>query len=170
MKKNNEILYSNEFLDIEMINPNYPFLVMKKNGVVVVPYDKEGNIYLLNKNRPNVGQYYEVPRGFVEHKEDYKSGAVRELLEETGLEAKEVTTLGVVQPDTGVMSNSVQMYAMLVEDKEDYFEHYDTSDKELSKVVKVSFNDINNFIMKGQIICSYTLSSLFTFKAHSLVK
>lgn len=42
MKKQNDILYSNEFLDIEMINPNYPFLMVKKRGAVTVPYDKKG--------------------------------------------------------------------------------------------------------------------------------
>lgn len=43
MQEQNDILYSNEFLDIKMINPNYPFLMVKKRGVVTVPYGKEGN-------------------------------------------------------------------------------------------------------------------------------
>lgn len=163
MKKQNDILYSNEFLDIEMINPNYPFLMVKKRGAVTVPYDKKGNIYMLHKWRPNVGSYYEVPRGFVENDEAFETGALRELLEETGMKATKLDFLGNVQPDTGLMANSVKMYALLVEEEED-FAYYDCFDKELCKVVKVPQSDLNELIVDGKIICSYTLSSVFVFK------
>lgn len=160
-----KILYSNEFLDIEMINPNYPFLHMKKRGAVVVPYDNKGNIYLLKKNRKNIGTYYEVPRGFVESEESFQVGALRELFEETGMESLKTELLGIVQPDTGVMNNSVKIYAMLVRERKDYYKHYDYSDKEVCNVVKVSLEQISQLILEGRIICSYTLSGICMFKA-----
>lgn len=158
------ILYENEFMKIEMINPNYPFLHMKKRGAVVVPYDNKENIYLLKKNRKNIGTYYEVPRGFVESEESFQVGALRELLEETGMESKKVSELGHIQPDTGVMANDVKMYAVLVEEKES-FNHYDKYDNETSKVTKIPLNDIFKLLNEGKIICSYTLSSLLAFKS-----
>lgn len=163
--KKKDILYSNEFLDIELINPNYPFLQMKKNGAVIIPYDKYKNIYLIKKNRYSVGEYFEAPRGFVENSESYEVAAIRELLEETGMKALKIKPLGTVQPDTGVMNNRVKMYAMLVTERENY-EHYDYSDKDLCKVVKVSLENINRLISEEKIICSYTLSGICAFKAN----
>lgn len=156
-------LYENEFLQIEMINPNYPFLKMKKNGAVIVPYDKEGNVYLLKKYRPNIGEFYELPRGFVENEESFSVGAMRELMEETGMEAIKVNELGIIQPDTGVLANKVKMYAILVEQKDNYYEHFDESDKELSKVYRVSADDITQLIYEGKIVCAYTLGSIFVY-------
>lgn len=161
-KKN--ILFSNEFLDIELINHNYPFLKMKKNGAVIIAYDKYKNIYLLKKNRFSVGEYLEAPRGFVKNTESFEMGAIRELLEETGMNVQKVEKLGTVQPDTGVMNSNVKMYAMLVEERES-FEHFDHTDSELSKVIKVPLDKMDKLISEGKIICSYTLSGICKFKA-----
>jgi 8-oxo-dGTP pyrophosphatase MutT (NUDIX family) len=119
-----DMLFSNEFLEIKMINPNYPFLIMKKRGAVTVPYDEEDNIYMLLKNRPNIGTFYELPRGFVEKDEDFLTGALRELLEETGMTAIKHIFLGEIQPDTGIMSNSVKVYSLQVKKRNNNYTHY----------------------------------------------
>lgn len=166
MKKNTQdILFSNEFMDIVMINPNYPFLQMKKYGVVTIPYDKNGNIYMLHKSRNNIGKYYELPRGFVEHKEDFQTGALRELLEETGMKAGKITRLSKVQPDTGLLSNNVEIIALEVLEKDDNsYSHYDSVDNESNLVVKLNESQINNLLLNNEIICGYTMSALFLFK------
>ncbi|WP_434576990.1 NUDIX hydrolase [Thermoanaerobacterium thermosaccharolyticum] len=158
-----DIIYSNEFLAIKMINPNYPFLIMKKNGAVTVPYDSEGNIYMLHKSRPNIGTYYELPRGFVENDEDFISGAVRELLEETGMECIEHKYLGEIQPDTGIISNKVKAYEMLVDNHKKHYTHYDKADKELVKIKKLTKKDVEKLILDKKIVCGYTLSALNLF-------
>lgn len=158
MAKNN-ILYSNQFMDIVMINPNYPFLMMKKNGVVTVPYDKDGNIYVLKKNRPNIGEYLELPRGFVEDAESYETGALRELLEETGLQAKKVTFMGKLQADTGIVAQNIRLLALEVEPCDDKI-HYDNADKEFNSVLKMSMDDLENAMIDGQIVDNYTLAGV----------
>lgn len=164
----NNILYSNNFLDIKMINPNYPYLEMKRNGAVTVPYDEDGNIYLLYKKR-EIGYFYEVPRGFVESSEDYMSGAVRELLEETGMSHIKVDFLGSVQADTGIMNNKVQIYALQVNMNKKSFNHFDEADNEKNKVVRVSKDEIRDLIIQNRIVCGYTLSALSLFWAYNLV-
>jgi ADP-ribose pyrophosphatase YjhB (NUDIX family) len=157
-----ENLYSNKYLDIVLINPNYPFMKFKQAGVVTLPYDSEGFIYILKKHRPNVGTFYELPRGFVPSTESYEAGALRELLEETGLEALSAKNLGCIQPDTGVLSQSVQFYAINV-GKSDKKEHYDAVDMESNGILRVTQSDIDKLIFSGQIVDGYTLSSLYLY-------
>lgn len=163
-----DILYENAFLKIKMINQNYPFLLMQKNGVVTVPYDDYGNVYMLIKHRPNVGVFYELPRGFVENSEDYKSGAVRELIEETGVTPLTATLLGQIQPDTGVMNNNVRMFALKVNSANisENHVHFDEIDKDTNKVIRLSKVQIDSLITQGKIIDGYTLGALSSFYAH----
>lgn len=160
--KAQEILYSNDFMDIVLINPNYPFLKMKKNGVVAVPYDEDGNIYVLRKNRPNVGIFYELPRGFVETDEDFETGAFRELLEETGMRAVSGRKLGRVQADTGVMATKVEVIAIKVEAIANKV-HYDKADKESNAVIKTTVKQLMRAIVEEKIVCGYTMAGLVKY-------
>lgn len=160
-----EVLYTNEFMDIVMVNPNYPFLLIKKPGVVIVPYDKEGNVYMLYRERINVGKFYELPRGFVESDEDYKVGALRELLEETGMKSGQAIKLGKIQTDTGLMTNNIEVIALEVENISNYT-HYDDSDKTSNLVIGMTKEEISNKILSGDILCSLTLSALVKYLAY----
>lgn len=159
MSNDKKVLYDNEFLRIDLINPNYPFLTMKKRGAVLVPYDKDGCIYLIEKDRPNIGKYFELPRGFVEKGETLEMGALRELLEETGMIPTETELLGHVQPDSGIVNNPVPVYQVLVEKKDDYI-HYDDADVESCKILRRSLVDIDYYVDDGLIVCGYTQSAL----------
>lgn len=160
----NNILYSNEFMDIVMVNPNYPFLQMKKPGVVIVPYDNEGNVYMIKKSRVNVGTYFELPRGFVERAEDFRIGALRELLEETGLHAGRAVRLGNLQTDTGLMNNHIEVIALGVKKTRNHA-HYDKADLDSNYVTRLPINAILSKIVSGEIICSLTLSAIIKYIA-----
>lgn len=142
-----ETMYENPFLQINLINQNYPFIRMNKHGAVVVPFDKKGNVYLLLKSRPDIGKYLELPRGFVENAESFQIGALRELEEETGMKPLKSKQLGWVQPDTGIMNNSVAVFGVLVggtDTKE--VQHYDGVDNELNKMYSLDVPEILNLI------------------------
>ena len=158
------ILFENEFLKIEMINPNYPFIHSIKGGAIVVPYDKDGNIYLLYRNRINIGEGYELPRGFIEKGESYEIGALRELKEETGMEVTNVTSLGYLQPDTGITNNKIQIYAVLVEKHKDY-SYSDEDGGENYKIKRVDKKNLKKLIANGNIFCGLTLSALQKYDA-----
>lgn len=167
MDKPKNILYENNFLEIEMLNPNYPFLNMKKPGVVVVPYDSSGNIYFIYRNRLNIGEYYELPRGFVENEESYMAGAIRELLEETGMKPITSKDLGELQPDTGICKNKIKVISLLLKKTENHI-HYDVCDNSENKVIALAKKDIINLTSLNKIICSLTLSALMKYFADSL--
>lgn len=157
--ENGSVLYENEFLSVILNNPNYPFIKMNKSGAILVPYDKDGNIYFIEKDRPNIGKYYELPRGFVENGEDVKVGALRELLEETGMTTDLIEHLGFIQPDSGIMNNPVPVYQVLVKAKDDYI-HYDDADKDNCKILRRDMYHIDKYIDEGKIVCGFTQSAL----------
>ena len=161
-----ETMYENSFLKIDLINTNYPYLKMNKQGAVVVPFDERGNIYLLLKDRPDIGKYLELPRGFVENSESFSIGALRELEEETGMVPLKSKQLGWVQPDTGIVNNSVAIFGVLVggtDTKE--VSHYDEADGELNKMYSLTMYEIMQLIKDQQILCGFTLSGLMMYMA-----
>lgn len=76
-------------------------------GVVIVP-THGGRLLLLEQDRPATGRrHLQFPRGFGEPGELPAETARRELLEETGLTAEEVSVVGSFYPDPGILSGRV---------------------------------------------------------------
>lgn len=162
-----DVLYENSFQKIAMINSNYPFTFMKCNGVVTLPYDEEGNIYILNKERPNIGTYLELPRGGLEEGETYIDGASRELTEETGLTILEIHDMGEIQPDTGLLKHKIHLVGCKVKHTEDYrFNHEDTVDKCTNDVRRMELKTLMEIVSTNHIVDGYTLSGLCKFLAY----
>lgn len=162
-----DVLYENEYQRIKMINANYPFTHMKCNGVVILPFDSKDNIYMLHLERPQIGLYYELPRGAVEPNEDYKEGALRELAEETGLKPLEVFDFGTILPDTGLLKHNIKLMGILVEEKmEDFFTKYDNADKRTFEVHKFRMEDLYDLVINEEIVCGYTMSGISKFMSH----
>lgn len=162
--KEGDIIYENKYQAIKVINPEYPFTFMKCNGVVILPFDAYDNLYVLKTNRPNIGEYYELPRGIIENGEDFVEGAKRELEEETGLKVLETWDLGNIQPDTGLLRHQVKLIGIMVERKEeDFYTKYDDADKVTFKIYKKRLEDLYSMILDGGITCGYTMSSISKF-------
>lgn len=70
------------------------YIELKRCVVLIVPIDKN-YIYLLKEYRPLLGKtVWRVPAGTLNHDENPKDGAIRELLEETGFIANNITLIG----------------------------------------------------------------------------
>lgn len=163
-----DILYENKFQQIRMINGNYPFTHMKNNGVVILPFDEKGNIYILHKDRPNIGLYYELPRGGLEDGEEYKVGALRELEEETGLKSLETIDLGEIQPDTGLLKHKIKLIGVKVMPKEKYvYIHHDPVDKCDNTIVSLKVDDLLILVNDGEIVDGYTMSAITKYLAYN---
>ena len=69
------------------------YIELKRRVILIVPLD-EKNVYLLKEYRPLIGKtVWRVPAGTLDSDENPKKATERELLEETGLTAKNLTLL-----------------------------------------------------------------------------
>ena len=106
-----EVVYSNPWIEVshrEVINPKggegiYGIVSFKNLAIGIVPIDAEMNTYLVGQYRYALGQYsWEIPEGGGPPGEEAIETAKRELLEETGLEAKEWTLLAPIHTSNSV--------------------------------------------------------------------
>jgi len=79
-------------------------------GVAVLPMC-ENQIGLIRIYRPAIRDFsWEIPHGFAEEGETELVSAVRELMEETGLEFRDAVSMGYITPDSGVLAARVHLY------------------------------------------------------------
>ena len=112
-----EKVYSGHFMDLMKIG-NWEYATRKNlSGIVgVIPVTDDGKLVLIQQHRPPVGKdVIEFPAGLAgdiagQEDEAFELAARRELLEETGYEARDMTFLfeGVISP--GLSDESVTVF------------------------------------------------------------
>lgn len=113
-----EVKYKNPWIEVRedaVIRPDGKDgicgVVTMKNGVSVLPYDSDGNVYLAEEYRYGVERVtIEAISGGIDAGESVLEAAKRELKEETGLAATEWTDLGSLDPFTTVVASTNHMY------------------------------------------------------------
>lgn len=82
-------------------------------GVAILPM-LDQQVGLVRIYRPALRDYsWEIPHGFVEEGESEQASAMRELMEETGLQGAETVSLGYITPDSGIIAARVHVYVAL---------------------------------------------------------
>ncbi|HEX5706614.1 MAG TPA: NUDIX hydrolase [Pyrinomonadaceae bacterium] len=113
-----ELKYRHELMKIyedEVTRPNgepgvYAFASIKP-GVAVLAIDEENFVYLVREFRYAVGrESVEVVGGAIDEGEEASDAARRELKEELGIEAKELTPLGRVDPITSIIDSPSNLF------------------------------------------------------------
>jgi ADP-ribose pyrophosphatase len=88
--------------------------------VTVLPVTEAGEFVLVRQFRPAVEGYtLELPSGNVDTGEEPESAARRELLEETGHQAKSMDLLGCLHPDSGRLANRLWCFIASVSDHQE---------------------------------------------------
>jgi len=104
-------VYSNPWIKIshhEVINPSggkgiYGVVSFRNKAIGVVPVDDELHTYLVGQFRYTLNEYsWEIPEGGGPEKEEPDITAVRELREETGLQASSIELLGKIHTSNSV--------------------------------------------------------------------
>ncbi len=100
--KSSRIAYENPWIKVthdEVITPKgtegiYGTVHFKNTAIGVLPIDDEGNTWLVRQSRYTLNQYtWEIPEGGCPEGEDPINAARRELEEEVGLKAVDITEL-----------------------------------------------------------------------------
>ncbi|MCI9019391.1 MAG: NUDIX hydrolase [Eubacterium sp.] len=96
---------------VEKDGREYPFSFVQSGDSVAVLAETEGRIVLVHQYRHSIRQnVLEIPGGSVETDGNPEETARRELLEETGYEAKHIMLLGVFYPSPGSSSEKCWLY------------------------------------------------------------
>jgi len=115
---NREKIYSGRAFNVEIVTMQLPDgkirsydLVEHKGAVTIVPVDDAGNILFVRQYRVGADQeLLELPAGLLNHDEPPGEAAAREVREETGMAAAQMTLLGDFYLAPGYSSEHMVVY------------------------------------------------------------
>ena len=130
-------------------------------AVAIVPIFDDGRVLLERQFRyPHGREFIEVPAGKLEPDEPHLATAKRELLEETGYEAKEWQRLGVIHTAIAYTDEAIELFIARklshVGKKLDQGEFLET--------LTVGFNEAIAMIRDGRITDAKTVAALLLVK------
>lgn len=142
-------------------NHSYREYIIHPKAVVVVPILDNGNVVLIRQFRYPLNKIMiEVPAGKVDPNEDLKEAANRELLEETGYDAKTLDWVGEYYPCAGYSSEVLHLYiARDLTLKGQVLDH-----DEFVEIFSVPYQQAIEMIEQGKITDLKTVSSLYRVK------
>ncbi len=132
--------------------------VIHPGAVVVVPVLANGHLVLEKQFRYPLGQVFiELPAGKIDAGEDVLTTGQRELLEETGYQARHWVKLGVVHPCIGYSNEIIHIY---LAQGLSAGEHQRDVDEAL-EVFELSMAEVMEKILSGEITDGKTIAALF---------
>lgn len=140
----------------------YPFYCIENpDWVNVIPITTAGEVVLIEQYRHGIeGITIEIPGGMVDHGEDSKTAAIRELIEETGFVPREAVLLGKSRPNPAIQDNWVYHY--LAVDCEKMLEvSFDSTEHVVTKLVDLT--EIPDLIKSGKITHSLVIAAFHWF-------
>jgi 8-oxo-dGTP pyrophosphatase MutT (NUDIX family) len=170
--KTSERVYADEFAEVwvdEVLKPDGSpgrrATMRMKPGVAVLAVDGEGFAHLVRTFRYAVGkECVEVVQGGVDGGEDEAAAARRELKEELGIEAGELTDLGLVDAITSQVNSPARVF--LARDLS--FGEPETESTETLQPFKVGFDEAVRMVMDGEI--TQAISCTLILKAARLLR
>ncbi len=140
-------------------------------GAAVLPVLSDGRLILLRHFRhAERGWHWEIPRGFGSPGEDSASTARRELQEEVGCEASDLTHLGPMSPDTGLRAGRDQLYLAHV-DAATFQDGANPGAREegIEGCRALSVKEFEDMLLSGRISDAYTLAAYGLARARGLL-
>ncbi len=153
---NKEIIYDNNWIRLvhhQVLNPSggegiYGKVHFKNKAIGVIAVDSDGFTYMVGQFRFTINQYsWEIPEGGCPLEEASLDTAKRELLEETGLQAKRWTKLGEAYLSNSV-SDEFAEYFLAMELTQHEAEPEET---EQLQVKKIPLTEVFEMVNTGQL-------------------
>ena len=161
---NREIIYHGRAFNVEIVKMQLPDgkiraydLVEHKGAVTIVPVDDAGNILFVRQYRVGADQeLLELPAGLLNQDEPHAEAAAREVREETGMAARQMTLLGDFYPAPGYSSEHMHVYLApgLHPDP------LDQDDDEFLELVSIPAAEAVNMARRGEIRDGKSLAAL----------
>lgn len=165
-----EKVYSGKILSVKLSTVELPDqkyskreIVLHDNAVAVVAIHDD-KILLVKQYRISVDKIiYEVPAGMIEHDENPKDAALRELEEETGYRAKNIEYLTEFYSTPGFCTEKLSIFYA----KDLEFVGQNLDEGENLEVVEMSLEEAMSMIESGEIMDGKTISSILFYDKFS---
>jgi len=137
------------------------FVIENPDWVNVIAITKQNEVVLIEQYRHGAEQItLEIPGGMIDENETPETAAKRELLEETGFDAKKIILLGKSQPNPAIQNN--KMFHFLAVGCEKIKEaEFNEHESVVTKLVSLS--EIENLISGGKITHSLVIAAFHFF-------
>lgn len=145
---------------------SYREVVHHGGGAGVIAMDNGGEIFLVRQYRYAVGEeLIEIPAGKLEPQEEPIIAAERELLEETGVVAKDIKPLGIIIPTCGYCDEKIYVYSAGVVS----VEKQNLDEDEQLTVFKVPLKKAVQMVLDGKITDGKTVFAILALKCQGTV-
>lgn len=132
-------------------------IIEHNGGIGILPIDDEGNTYVVKQWRsPYKEVVTEIPAGKRDGDENPLDGGIRELKEEIGATADEITYLGELYPSPGYCGEIIYLYLA----RGLHFSSQDLDEDEFLNVEKMPFKKLVDMVMNGEIKDSKTITAV----------
>jgi len=159
-------VYNNAWIKVEehqVVTPGgtngiYGKVSFKNQAVGIIPVDEDGNTWLVGQYRYTLNQWsWEIPMGGSPKKEDKIKTALRELEEETGLKAANITELLHMHPSNSITDE--QGYVFLATELSEGLQQLEDTEKDI-QVKKLAFDDAVQMVQKGEITDAISVAGI----------
>ncbi|MGK0183278.1 MAG: ADP-ribose pyrophosphatase [Halioglobus sp.] len=143
----------------EKVEYNYYTLVTKPAAVVILALRQDGQIVLNNEYRhPTSRILLSCPGGFLSEDEAPELGAKRELIEETGYDAKSFQVIGEAYPFPGITGQKIFFVRAL-----DAFKtsNPDREPTELIRTITRTLSEVEQEILSGSNVDALLCTALY---------
>jgi len=167
-----EIIYSDDRFHVRLCTPGVTGctedrgLVVHNDGIIIIPVDNNGDIILIRNHRWQVNQtLLELPAGILESDESREDCANRELLEETGYRAAQLTHFHSFYALPGGSTELLHAYLAL----ELTYEGQQLQNDEDIEVVRMTPESLLLALRNGEIVDGKTMAivGLYLLRSHS---
>ncbi len=132
-------------------------IVEHNGGIGILPIDDENNAYVVKQWRsPYQKVVAEIPAGKREGDENPLDGGIRELKEEIGAVADEITSLGELYPSPGYCGEIIYLFLA----RKLKFSSQKLDKDEFLNVEKIPFKKLVEKIVNGEIADAKTIAAV----------
>ncbi|MBQ6333736.1 MAG: NUDIX hydrolase [Erysipelotrichaceae bacterium] len=135
------------------------------NGGVCIALKKDDAYFLVSQYRYVPGkEMLEFPAGKIEKGEDPDEAILREVVEETGYEAKDIRKLGCIIPTCGYCSERIHLYYA----KAGAFvgQHFDPDER--IELKRYTYSELKQMILEGKIDDAKTIALMYYLEANEI--
>ncbi len=138
--------------------------IIRNPYVIVVPVTPSRRTVLIQQYRFAIAEFvWEFPGGGIDDQEDAREAAIRELYEETGIEADDCRCIAKVQPNAAVLSNPGQIFIAHITDESLDQISFPKNEDQINAHRVLSISELDKMIQDGDVICGLTLTAYGLF-------